>query len=285
MITNLVTNTFSNYDGSVQKTITFTNADSSEYVVKNIDGLGPVKVTQNTFSTPFDPGLSYLSSQAGERNIVLTIGFNPNYAANSSPASLRRSLIPVFTPGKRVRLTITDDLLGDRWIEGWVESHDPTIFSAEPTVLISVMCVDPYFHGTSGTVEVVPVFTSGTNITLTNLGDVNVGFIWNYTINTKTPGTLYNPVLTQRGVKGNRASWSTLRGSNAKDIWHFSSQKGTRGLSLTRAGVTTSQLGYIAGNLTDMVLEPGDNLFFYAPTDLSYIASQQFFYEPLYESL
>jgi hypothetical protein len=63
--------------------------------IRNVEGLGPVKA--DISATPFATGRGelYQGSSTGKRNIVLTLGLNPNWV-NQTMASLRQLLYRYF---------------------------------------------------------------------------------------------------------------------------------------------------------------------------------------------
>lgn len=113
--------------------------------VKNIDGLGPVKAEITT--TPFATGRGelYQGGSTGKRNIVLTLGLNPDFAVYPSMFSLRQILYRYLLPEQWTKLRFYSDEIPPVEIEGYVESFEPNIFSEDPEVVISIICPDPDF--------------------------------------------------------------------------------------------------------------------------------------------
>lgn len=149
------------------------NDNSSSYFVKNIDGLGPNKadITMATYATK--DGGSFQNARGNSRNIVMQLGLNPSYSASEDPyGELRRALYLYFAPKSRVILHFTSTNMETVFIEGWVESFEPTIFSKDPDMTISIICPDPYFS--SLTPELVTREGSG-DIYLNNNGTIEAG--------------------------------------------------------------------------------------------------------------
>ncbi len=71
--------------------------------IRNIEGLGPVKASVNTSPFGSVDGESYTGSNVGKRNIVMTLGLNPNWR-DQSMASLRQLLYAYFMPKQFVKL-------------------------------------------------------------------------------------------------------------------------------------------------------------------------------------
>lgn len=119
------------------------------YTIRDITGLGPVPATINHSNLPGIPGGFYHSSSIGVRNIVLKAGFNPDHLAGKTVKDLRRDLERVAASGEWVRVRLWTDRSFEMWIDGYVESHTPVVFSQDPEVQISIVCVDPYFRSSS----------------------------------------------------------------------------------------------------------------------------------------
>ncbi len=119
-------------------------ANSDTVQIRNIEGLGPVKA--NLSSAPYSTGRGeyFQGSSTGTRNIVLTLGLNPNWV-DQTVSSLRRLLYTYFMTEQWVKLRIFTDDQPPVDIEGIVESCDPNIFSQDPEMQISIICHYPDF--------------------------------------------------------------------------------------------------------------------------------------------
>ena len=113
--------------------------------VRDIEGLGPVKAAVNT--TPYGSmdGEAFTGSLVNSRNIVLTIGLNPNWDEWSMEA-LRRLVYSYFMPKLQTKLVFeSNDEFPPVEISGYVESVEPDIFAKDVQVQVSIICPDPYF--------------------------------------------------------------------------------------------------------------------------------------------
>jgi hypothetical protein len=113
--------------------------------VLNIDGLGPVKASITTTPLATRRGELYQGGTTGVRNIVLTLGLNPDFVEYPSMATLRQILYRYLMPEQKTKLRFYSDEIPPVEIEGYVESFDPNIFSEDPQVVISIICPDPDF--------------------------------------------------------------------------------------------------------------------------------------------
>lgn len=147
-------------------------SSSGGYFVKSVDGLGPAKADIGSTKWALLAGGAINSSSVGFRNIVAYFGFQPNYAANQTVESLRRELYRIANPGDDVRVWLYNDGVAEMWIDGVVESNDPSIFSSEPEIQISIMCSSPFLRK-NGIDSVVS--ETGANIDIDYIGSVPWG--------------------------------------------------------------------------------------------------------------
>lgn len=124
----------------------------SKYVIRNIEGLDPVKSTINLSKYASVDGEVFQGSSVGIRNIVFTIGYRDSYDGRDSLQELRRELYAIFTPTETVELRFKsgDAYTSTMKIFGYVESIETSIFTEDPQVQISVICPDPYFSAVWG---------------------------------------------------------------------------------------------------------------------------------------
>lgn len=154
---------------------------SSGYVVKNIDGLGPVKATIVTIPYVGMDGGAYQTANVDMRNIVIKLGYNPSYVSSDPFGDLRRGLYPYLSPKMWVEMHFISTSMEEVSIVGYVESLEPSMFTAEPEVTISILCPDPYFSALapieiSQVCQVTPE-TWEFYFTIENLGTADSGLI------------------------------------------------------------------------------------------------------------
>lgn len=110
--------------------------------IRDIDGIGPVKANINTEDNASSKGANYLGSFVGGRNIVMKLGFNPNWQ-DQTISSLRRQLYRYFMPEAWCKLRFFSDDMATVDIEGYVETCDPNMFSEDPEMMVSIICPKP----------------------------------------------------------------------------------------------------------------------------------------------
>lgn len=121
--------------------------------IRNIEGLGPVKANINT--TPYGSldGEFYTGANIGSRNIVLTLGFNPDWS-EETVSSLRQKIYGYFMPKLPVTLRLFSDELPAVEILGYTETCEPNVFSQDPEMQISVICPLPDFVAVSPSIVI-----------------------------------------------------------------------------------------------------------------------------------
>ena len=140
-----------NYTGDVL-TIDLRHPEQSGFVIRSIDGLGPVKANINTTAVTTGDGSVYNSARLNERNIVFNIspidGVIEGETEYSSVEDNRLKLYKYFPLKQKVTLYFqTENRFA--YIEGYTETNDPSIFSQEVIQTVSVICPYPYFYDAS----------------------------------------------------------------------------------------------------------------------------------------
>ena len=125
--------------------------------VQDIEGLDPVKATMVSSTMAQLDGEQYQTSRREKRNIIFTLGFDPDYV-NTSVDSLRKRLYTFFMPKSRVMLRFFPEGEDPVDIYGLVESFDSPKFTKDPLTTISVLCFDPDFF------DPTPTILSGTTV-------------------------------------------------------------------------------------------------------------------------
>ena len=113
--------------------------------IRNIDGLGPVKAEITTTPSGTSRGETKQGSSVGKRNIVMTLGYNPNWAGGQTISSLRKLLYGYFMTQQWVKLRFYSDDMPTVDIEGTVEDTVTNHFAQDPEVQVSIICERPDF--------------------------------------------------------------------------------------------------------------------------------------------
>lgn len=123
-----------------------TRPDLSGFIVKEIDGLGPVKADINTTKRATMDGAVYNSASAGQRDITFQLQF---YTTGiESIEDIRHRSYKYFPLKKQVTIRVeTDNRISET--VGYIESNEPNIFSNQEGCTVVVVCPDPYFYSTN----------------------------------------------------------------------------------------------------------------------------------------
>ncbi len=111
--------------------------------IRDISGLEPVKAEITTVPSNLD-GELLQHVKLGKRNIVFKFGLDPNWI-DQTISSLRRMLYEKLPPKTFRKFQFGSDDMEPVEIGGYVESIEPNMFSQDPEMQVSVICVNPYF--------------------------------------------------------------------------------------------------------------------------------------------
>lgn len=230
---------------------------SQGYSVQNITGLDPVKATIVSSTFGQMDGEQYQSARREKRNIILTLGYEPDFATGTMQ-DLRKKLYTFFMPKSRVLLRFFHTGEPVVQIYGRVESFDSEKFSREPTATVSVICFDPDFYDPSPVI--LPGNTTPSTIETTHSypGSVETGILFRLMVN--------RPSLTELTIN-HRPPDDTLRSLDfatatpllVGDVLTISTIPGNKFVTLTRGGVDTSFLFGVSPQSNWISLFPGDN--------------------------
>ena len=228
---------------------------SSGFVVQNIDGLDPVKATLVTSTFAKRNGVQYHSSKLDPRNIVITLGLQPNYSVDTVK-SLRDRLYDFFISDSPVSLRFYDSggLIVD--IDGRVETCESPLFAKEPQMAISIMCFEPSF------VDVLaPVTFNGNSVAtttetpLTYLGNQTTGVTFAFMVNR----SIASFSIYQRTPDGNLHTMDVNAAFVAGDVVTINTVVGSKSAILTRGGSNSSILYAIPPQADWLTLAKGVN--------------------------
>lgn len=263
-------------------------AQSCGLLIKEIDGLGPVKGNINTSELASFDGTVYNSSRLDERNIVLTLVFDDS--SGMSIESIRQLTYKYFPIKKLLTFYIeTDNRTAAA--TGYVESNEPNIFSDKEETKISILCPDPNFYsaGEDGTHIVTffgmtPLFEfpfeneslseqliefgsieNKTENTVYYDGDLETGVIIRmHAIGSVGDITIYNTGTRERMfISASRIQELTGYGIVNGDDIIISTIRGDKYITLLRNGIYTNILNALDRGSNWFSLSKGDNIFAY----------------------
>lgn len=142
--------------------------------VLGITGLEPVKAEITSTALATGRGEVQQGSSTGKRNIVMTLGLNPDWAEQTM-TTLRHMLYRYFMPEQWTKLRFFSDELPVVDIEGVVESFEPNLFSQDPEIQISVLCHKPDFIEADATIYNGVVDDGTLELEFDYIGSVDTG--------------------------------------------------------------------------------------------------------------
>lgn len=247
--------------------------------IRGIDGLGPVKA--DILTTPFATGDGEIhqGSIVGKRNIVMTLGLNPNWV-DQTVSSLRRQLYRYLLPKSWTKLRFFSDDMNTVDIEGYVESFEPNIFSQDPEIQVSVICPKPDFIEVDATIYYGTVDDGTAELQFEYLGDVEAGF------EVRIDGSVANPSYT------GPIDISMMQEPSPPEIFSIdpvtidglqyfklSTVKGQKRAQkiLTADGEATNLLAMVSADSVWPTVKPGTNIFSVAAAEDGQAWSMAFF--------
>lgn len=246
--------------------------------VRNISGLG-MSDTDVYISTAGQSEGFYTGQQRQLKELVFLVALNPDWFAGERPGDLReemyKNLRTRYGGPLTVKLMQDDQVVAQ--IQGVVKRIEPSIFSRDPEVQITISTMSPFFTAPSAvTLSGLPK----TEFTINNPGSAAVGFHMEltFTANMAGGGLSPNPSLVLRDLDAVNptphyislgatvvAVTSVLLGISYPflngDVLKIDTRPKYRSVSRVRSGVELNLAGYIQDTSTWLELAPGENRF------------------------
>lgn len=263
--------------------------ENSGFIIKSIEGLGPVKADINFTELATNDGALDNSARLQTRNIMMSLLFmeRPNIE------SVRLASYKYFPIKQNITFLIETD---NRtcMTTGRVESNNPTIFSQNEGCQISILCPDPYFYsaGDDGDTETIfygtePLFEfpfsnesltenliefgeikNQTEVEIYYDGDAEVGVtIHIHAVGSIEGLTIYNTGTREvMAINDQKLIALTGHGIQAGDDITIRTSRGVKGITLLRSGVETNILNVLEKPISWFQLVKGTNVFAYTAT-------------------
>lgn len=227
--------------------------ETAPYVVKSIDGLDPAQIDVFVSDSILDEG-QYQGRSPLKKEIVLLMGFNPNYSIGETTAELRSRLYSLLTPklGKTLTFKLLDDsstVVG--YISGMIKGFEANPFSKDPEVQITIPCFSPYFQLDRYT-EPSPGTLNKNPIPMMNLGDAPTGFKLVLTFT-----TAYTSFQIEN--EDSSSAFHPVYNFAVGDILTINTHPRQRVCTVTRSGVVTNLLPVITPASEWLMLSGGLN--------------------------
>lgn len=282
------------------------NPEESGFIIKSIEGLGPVKANINFKELATNDGSIDNSARLSSRNIVMSLQFMESPTIEET----RLKSYKYFPIKRNVKFLIETDSRICETI-GRVETNVPTIFSNAEGCQISILCPNPYFYsaGENGTNQTIfygtePLFEfpfsnesltedliefgsieNRTEGTIYYDGDTEIGITIQIHAVGEAEGLVIYNTKTREIMRINDDKLKSLMGSGiqAGDEITITTSRGEKGIYMLRSGVTTNILNSLEKPIKWFQLSKGDNTFAYTAsaglTNLQFRIENKVIYE------
>lgn len=282
------------------------NPEESGFIIKNIEGLGPVKANINFKELATNDGAIDNSARLSSRNIVMSLQFMESPTIEET----RLKSYKYFPIKRNIKFLIETDSRICETI-GRVETNVPTIFSNAEGCQISILCSNPYFYsaGENGTNQTIfygtePLFEfpfsnesltedliefgsieNRTEGTIYYDGDAEIGITIQIHAVGEAEGLVIYNTKTREIMRINDDKLKSLMGSGiqAGDEITITTSRGEKGIYMLRSGVTTNILNSLEKPIKWFQLSKGDNAFAYTAsaglTNLQFRIENKVIYE------
>jgi len=227
--------------------------------IRGIEGLGPVKAEITTTPSGTSRGETYQGSSTGKRNIVLTLGLNPNWATQTM-SGLRQLLYAYFMTQQWCKLRFYSDELPTTDIEGYVESFEPNMFSQDPEIQVSIVNEKPDFIEIDATIFKGVVDDGSTWLEVNYQGSVSAGLEVRADRSVALPAYSGAMTISVENFKGVQAVVVNPVTINTVQSFKMSSVQGQKRVQAEAIvdGAITNLLKGMSGEWPE--LQPGENL-------------------------
>ena len=282
------------------------NPEESGFIIKSIEGLGPVKANINFKELATNDGAIDNSARLSSRNIVMSLQFMESPTIEET----RLKSYKYFPIKRNIKFLIETDSRICETI-GRVETNVPTIFSNAEGCQISILCSNPYFYsaGENGTNQTIfygtePLFEfpfSNESLTEDLIefgsienrtegmiyydGDAEIGITIQIHAVGEAEGLVIYNTKTREIMRINDDKLKSLMGSGiqAGDEITITTSRGEKGIYMLRSGVTTNILNSLEKPIKWFQLSKGDNTFAYTAsaglTNLQFRIENKVIYE------
>lgn len=282
------------------------NPEESGFIIKSIEGLGPVKANINFKELATNDGAIDNSARLSSRNIVMSLQFMESQTIEET----RLKSYKYFPIKRNIKFLIETDSRICETI-GRVETNVPTIFSNAEGCQISILCSNPYFYsaGENGTNQTIfygtePLFEfpfsnesltedliefgsieNRTEGTIYYDGDAEIGITIQIHAVGEAEGLVIYNTKTREIMRINDDKLKSLMGSGiqAGDEITITTSRGEKGIYMLRSGVTTNILNSLEKPIKWFQLSKGDNTFAYTAsaglTNLQFRIENKVIYE------
>lgn len=227
------------------------------YVVKEIQGLDPVKATLSSSTLATMDGAIFQNARREPRNITMIIGLESDYVTNDV-AGLRDNLYAYLMPKGIITFSLYDRPGGvfARTV-AVVENVDNNMFTSDPEINVSLMCYDPDLYAPDTTVLQSTSSIDGDTTMIDYPGTTDTGITLDITVpvvsgEVRIVNTRPDGITMQTRVAGNFVVGDQLT---------IDTNPGSKRVAIRRSGVDVSGLYLLDKTSSWVALQQGTNQF------------------------
>lgn len=207
---------------------------TDSYILREADGITAPEFNMQIANTLYQGGV-FQNRQSINRQVVLSIRLNPNYGAGETVKSLRQNLYKMLSPRwmrpVKVQLMLAGTVVAE--VEGHVSGMPMNPFVKDPEVQVTIDCLSASWFAPTP-VNYMP--GTGDVISIEYEGSAPVGFAFSVTYHDNING--FQIVHADNALEKIHID----RLFTPNQILTVDTRPGTRSVTLTSAGVTTSLL-------------------------------------------
>lgn len=207
---------------------------TDSYILREAEGITAPEFNMQIANTLYQGGV-FQNRQSINRQVVLSVRLNPNYGAGETVKSLRQNLYKMLSPrwgrALKVQLLLAGSVVAE--IEGHVSGMPMNPFVKDPEVQVTIDCLSACWFAPTP-VNYLP--GTGDGISINYEGSAPVGFAFSITYHDNING--FQIAHSDNALEKIRID----RLFAPNQVLTVDTRPGSRGVTLTTGGVTTSLL-------------------------------------------
>lgn len=227
---------------------------SNGYLVKDIQGLDPVRATIVSSSFAVMDGEQYQSSRRESRNILLKLGLEANYTT-TTVRELKARLYSFLMPKTRVKLKFFIEGEPSVEIYARVESFEAPSFTRDPEATISLIAHQPDFYIPEPVVIEGLTVSNTSEFVIDYAGGIETGILFSMS----PSRDLSNFTIYHRTYDGKIRTLEFVEPLISGDLLQINTAAGNKGVYRTRLGLAESVLYGVSPYSNWITLMPGYN--------------------------
>jgi hypothetical protein len=239
---------------------------TNPYLARGISGLNSDEIISKFSGLANTSGSKHFNLGMKDREIVMLISLNPQFALGKSYSDLRDDLYRAVASSRTgvVQVRFNNGLKTIAAVKGFVKKFDSNLFSEKPQVQLTIRCEDPWFRALERTP--VPSFKLTDSMTINNAQSTAPhGFRFGLTVDENiTTLTVQDAATPEWSFVVTPGTISANTGFLAGDKVYFSSEANDRYFYIVRSATTIQLVDRIEPGSVWPVMFPGDNNFVFS---------------------